>query len=295
MKRRMSSRVIGRLRERSDERAPPIAARHPFGSSTVEPSVPIFVIGAQRSGTSLLRRILDSHSSIACPAESKFILPLTAMLNDRKAMFGLASMGYERAQVEEALAGFIRSFFDNYAASRGKRRWAEKTPNYVDCLMEIWDLFGPRVQFVIIVRHGLDAAFSLADPHRHYPAVDRYLAQADGNLPVAAGLFWADKNSKIEKLRELRPEACFRLRFEDLTNDPAGTLRPMFDFLGEPWEPAVIDYDKFPHHAGYGDPDVKRRRRIESNSGKHRSWPSEVQAAVRDACGPMLGRLGYDD
>lgn len=291
MKRPLHSRVIGRLKERSDERAPRLSIPAASDEAT-EP--PIFVIGAQRSGTSLLRRILDSHSRITCPPESKFILPLAKILNDGKSLAGWDSMGFGRAEVDAAMAKFVRSFFDTYARAQGKARWAEKTPNYVDCLPELWDMFGPNVQFVFIRRHGLDVAFSLADPHRHYPAIDEFMDEATGNAPVAAGLFWSDKNAKIEDFRAAHPEVSHVIRYEELTTAPEDALKPLFDFLGEPWEPAVIDYDGFPHHGGYGDPDVKRRKTVEPNSGKYRSWPEETQRAVREACGPLLGTLGYE-
>jgi hypothetical protein len=242
----------------------------------------------------LLRRIVDSHSHIACPPESKFILPLVTVLDDRKAMAGWDSMGYARSDVVRALSEFIGGFFMRYAAAQGKPRWADKTPNYVDCLPYLWELFGPDARFILIVRHGMDVAVSLADPHRHYPVIDHYMASADNNAPVAAGLFWADKTQKLEDFRLAHPQACFQIRYEDLTANPETSLKAMFDFVEEPWEPHVLDYGSFPHHEGFGDPDVKRRRTIELNSGKYRRWPVEVQRAVRDACGPLLTKLGYE-
>jgi hypothetical protein len=292
LRRSLSARVIGRLKERRDDPAPRLTAPVAVDEDLVEPG--IFIIGAQRSGTSLVRRILDSHSRIAGPPESKFILPLAGVLDDRKAMAGFESLGYSGDDVAIALGVFVRRFFDQYAAAQGKVRWAEKTPNYVDCLDHLWGLFGPRTQFVIILRHGLDTAYSLADPHRTYPALDEYLDSAGGDRAVAAGLFWADKNRKIEAFREAHPEACYRLRYEELTADPSAILEPLFGWLGEPWEPQVVDYAHFPHHAGFGDPDVKRKRSVELNSGKHKQWPTDVQTAVRRACGEMLEVLGYE-
>ena len=119
------------------------------------------------------------------------------------------------------------------------------------------------------------------------------MVREGGNVPVAAGRFWAEQNGKIEAFRTAHPADCFRLRYEDLTEEPQVTLMPMFEFLGEAWEPSVLAYDRVPHDAGLEDPDVLRRRRIERNSGRFASWPEEVQRSVREACEPVLSALGY--
>jgi hypothetical protein len=256
-------------------------------------AAPIFIIGCFRSGTSLFRRILDSHSRIACPPETKFVLPLITVLRDETSLRGLDSIGFDRSDVVAALGRFIASFLHAYAQAQGKSRWADKTPEYVDCLPELWELFGPRARFILIIRHGLDVAFSLSDPHRHYPGIDRHVEEAEGHVPVGAGRYWAEQNEKMETFQRQHPDACYVVRYEDLTTDPARTLKPMFEWLEEPWEPAVVDYDRFPHHAGIEDPDVRRHRQIVPNSGRYAAWPPEVQQAVRDACEPMLSALGY--
>jgi sulfotransferase family protein len=298
VKRTLLARALGRLKQRQDPWAPSLKAHEPDQGEGQSPR-PIFVVGCQRSGTSLLRRILDSHSRIACPPESQFILPLTEILRGstasgrHKYLTGLASMGYSRSEVEKSLALFVSSFFDGYAAAQGKRRWADKSPLYVDCLPELWAMFGPHARFVLIIRHGMDVAFSLSDAHRDYPAIRDHVADARGNVAIGAARFWAEQNEKIEKFLTANPDACFQLRYEQLTTDPADSLEPMFAFLGEPWEPDVIDYQRFPHHAGFEDPEVRRRRRIEPNSGRYLAWPADVQAAVKQECEPTLSRLGY--
>jgi Sulfotransferase family len=288
--RRTPSRVIGRLREIRDAPAPRLS----LGDHDREREPPIFVVGCFRSGTSMIRRILDSHSRIACPPESKFVLPVARILRDRHAIRGLVSMGFDRADVAAALADFVRGFFDEYAAAAGKPRWADKTPDYVECLPELWELFGPEARFVVIIRHGMDVAYSLSDPHRHYPAIDGQVARAGGDVAIGAARFWADQNEKIEAFMRDHPDASHLIRYEDVTVDPEPTVRRVFEFLGEAWEPDVLAYNEFRHHAGLEDPDVKRRRRIVPNSGRYRSWPVPVQEAVRQACQPVLGRLGYE-
>lgn len=298
VKRNLLARALGRLKQRQDPRAPGLKAPETGQGEEWSPR-PIFIVGCQRSGTSLLRRILDSHSSIACPPESQFILPLIEILRGNSAserhkyLTGLASMGYGRSEVEKSLGRFVSSFFDGYAASQGKRRWADKSPSYVDCLPELLAMFGLHARFVLIIRHGMDVAFSLSAAHRDYPAIRNHVADARGNVAIGAARFWSEQNEKIGKFRTANPDACFQLRYEQLTTDPAGSLVPMFAFLGEPWEPDVIDYQRYPHHAGFEDPEVRRRPRIEPNSGRYLVWPAHVQAAVKEECEPTLSRLGY--
>ena len=292
MSRSLVARALGRLRQRADPVAPSLDPPSVERSANAEPA--IFVIGCQRSGTSLVRRILDSHSRIACPAESRFLLTLLSVLEDDGAMRGLQGMGYERPAVAAALRAFAGSFFQRYAAAAGKARWADKTPQYVDLLDPLWEVFGPEARFVMVFRDGMDVAFSLADPNRAYPAIDPHVRQAGGDVPAGAARFWAAQNQKIDGFRHHHPEACVSVRYEDLTTDPGPVLKQMFGFLGEPWEPAVVDYARFPHHGGgFEDPDVRRRRSIEPNSGRWRAWPDPVQVRVREACEPMLARLGY--
>jgi hypothetical protein len=295
MSRSLPSLVIGKLRHRKDRRAPRLDAPPPAaGEGLSAAAPPIFVVGCFRSGTSLVRRILDSHSAVACPPESKFLLPLASVLRDETAMRGFRGMGYERADVAAALAAFASGFFAHYAASRGKRRWGDKTPEHVGWLDELRELFGAEARFVLVYRHGMDVAFSLSDPRRDYPVIRAHVERAGGDVPIAAARFWAEQTDLVDRFRRAHPDGCFVLRYEELTTRPEGTLRPMFEFLGERWEPEVLEYHRFEHHRGMEDPDVHRRTRIEPNSGRYRAWPDERQRAVREACEPLLSELGYE-
>ncbi len=286
---RKARRWVGKARRSREPHAPAIA----LPATAASGEAPIFVIGCQRSGTSLLRRILDSHSRIACPPETTFLVPLVEVLHDRRSTRGFEAMGYDRAAVAQGLAAFATTFYEGYAAAQGKPRWADKTPHYVDILEDLWELFGPRARFVTIVRHGMDVAYSLADPKRRYPAIDRCVAEAGGDVAAGGGLFWRRQTGKMRDFAAAHPEACHEIRYEELTADPAAVLEPMFAFLGEPWEPGVIDYAATEHHVGIEDPNVAKLREIVPNSGRYRAWPAEEQAKVRAACEPLLSELGY--
>ena len=157
----------------------------------------------------------------------------------------------------------------------------------------MWELF-PDARFVLLVRHGLDVAYSLAERRYRFAALDRHLAATKGDLPVAAARFWSAQNDKMEAFRLAHPESCMRVRYEDLTAHPEPTLRKVFAFVGEAWEPAVVEFNRFPHDTGHEDPIVRWRDRIETNSGKWSAWPNDVVDRAAAACGSTLARLGYE-
>jgi hypothetical protein len=284
-------RVLRRLLPGSDRTAPRLLVA--LSGRPPSEAAPIFIVGCHRSGTSLLRRIIDSHSLIACPPESKFVLPLVRVLRDDQAMRALASMGYERDAFVESLGRYIDSFFLGYATVKGKPRWADKTPNYVDCLPELWEMFGPSARFVLLVRHGLDVAYSLAGGHRRYPAIAEQVEQAGGDRPIGAARFWRDQNAKLDGFRHEYPDACFMLRYEDVTADPIPILHKLFSFLDEPWEPDVIHHERFPHDAGIEDPEARRSKGIGRRVGASAAWPQELRDKLVSEMKPILETLGY--
>jgi hypothetical protein len=285
MKRSVFERAVGRLKERRDEPAPRLAA--PRQSSGERP---IFIIGVQRSGTSLLRRIFDSHSRIACPAESKFIAPLVAALDDTKALAGWRSLGFERAQVTEAMAAFVRSFFDGYAAAQGKPRWADKTPRYALSVGGIAELF-PTCQVVHVIRDGRDVVAS----HRHrWGYVAALKAVPKWRLYVQA----AQTAGAV-----LGAGRYYEIRYEDLVTDTEATVRKLLDFLGEPWDDAMLDFDRKPHDVQPRYAAFTSSRRAAGDDqraiyrwrvGAHRrELDPLLRGLFRLVCGRTLRRLGY--
>ncbi|MBI4604730.1 MAG: sulfotransferase [Planctomycetes bacterium] len=251
---------------------------------------PIFILGCQRSGTSLLRRILDSHSGIACPPESAFLVQLARVYEVKRALQGLLDMGFAEVQVLERMGAFAASFFEDYARSKGKPRWADKTPHYVSCAETIDLMLQGRVQYLGIVRHGLDVARSLCD--FDWGVLQPYL-EGGVEKPLAALRFWRDQNAKLLDFEGRARERFLMLRYEDLTERPEEVLRAAFDFLDEPWEPAVLDFNAAPHDRGFEDPKITRHDRIVASSGAHREWPRELQERLRAEGKDMLERFGY--
>ena len=122
---------------------------------------PLFVLGVRRSGTTLLRVMLDRNSAIAIPDESYFIPQLAhrhrstpvdvdAFIDDVRRLSTLREWGLSADAVAERLrpgmtpGEAIGAVFAAYAALQGKQRWGDKTPLYMQYLPLLERLFPGR-------------------------------------------------------------------------------------------------------------------------------------------------------
>jgi hypothetical protein len=91
---------------------------------------PIFLVGCQRSGTTMLRLVLDSHSRISCGPETRFLPELRRIVDEQRDWPRLARFGFPREDWLRRIGDFFGGVHADYAAGRGKARWADKTPLY---------------------------------------------------------------------------------------------------------------------------------------------------------------------
>jgi hypothetical protein len=239
----------------AEEEIGPSPSEHVHGDG----GAPIFIVGCQRSGTTLLRLMLDSHPRISCGPESGLLSDLAA-LQTRNAGY-LRNYGLSAEYWDARFAQFFHSFKADYAAMKGKARWADKTPKYALSLDYILRLF-PSCQIVHMIRDGRDVVASHRDRWGYWSAIKatvkwpRYIQAAR-----ATGA-------------QLGPQRYIEVRYEDLVHDPESTLRTLLEFLHEPWDAGVLEHDKTPHdiadhHAGF----IARRRAEAQDSSaiyKHR-------------------------
>ena len=251
---------------------------------------PVFVLGCQRSGTTMLRLVLDSHSRIACPPESRFLVQLAKVVEIAECRKGLLDMGFSEEDILERMREFTESFFVDYCRRRGKVRWADKNLHNLDHVNTIDRMFNHTPLYVGIVRHGLDVAYSLMD--YDWGVLRRRMT---GGAPkhVAAARLWADQNQKLLSWGEQAGDRMFLVRYEEVTAEPERLLRNIFAFLDEPWEPEVLRYDCRQHDLGYGDVKAVSYKGIVANSGRYRSWPDSVQEEVFETARDMFEELNY--
>lgn len=265
-----------------------------------------FLLGVARSGTTILSLLLDSHSAIAIPYESHFIVPYF----DRTYAFDTPSdrITLVRSILQEpyvaqwdcpltvddvtltnctCLSATIREIFHAYARKRGKTLCGDKTPSYITEVDTLHTLF-PHAKFIHVVRDGRDVATSL---------VKQWWGPNDF---VSAIRYWERSVTLATKmLCMLPPSQTLMLRFEDLIDAPRTTLQRILAFLGVQFEEGMLSA-----YLSLASAKVGNRIHLHHNNlmrtlspdqrGKwRRHMRHSDQAIAHEVAGALLNKLGY--
>lgn len=199
----------------------------------------IIIGGPPRTGSSLLRILLDASPTIIALAETAFFVESLEYRQQRLAR-SVARLnrvfGLDDALVSETIATSTDQIecFDRliaaYQASMGigKPVWAEKTPRNCHRYAEL-RAGDPNLYFLSIIRDGRDVVTSVVDPEKGYHCtIERYCAAMQ-----AVFAFKDDPRHHI-------------LRYEDLVSDPKASLISLFGFLDEEFDPAILTEYRHP-------------------------------------------------
>jgi hypothetical protein len=264
---------------------------------------PVILLGVSRSGTTLLKQMLDRHPSLAIPTESYFVTQLwdrhgerpdpDAFAADVGRLARVREWGVTPADVRERLgerpdfAAAIGAVYAAYADIRGKPRFGDKTPAYMQRL-DVLERAFPGALYVHLVRDGRDAGLSFVAMRRR--------PRFSWARPRGLGAFAAQWRREVAGARRFgRVRAAGRyleLRYEDLVATPESELRAVCAFLGLELDSAMLGY----HRDGEARQLPDHVRLAESPSAR-RSWREEM--APRDAecfeavAGKLLEELGY--
>jgi hypothetical protein len=262
---------------------------------------PVFLVGCHRSGTTLMRYLLDSHPNLACPPESKFVAGLEAFLGYPQVLTGLAQLGVSGDQVLDALGRLARSFLDSYAEQQGKQRWIDKTPNYYRLLPLIDRLFGSETRYLFITRHPFDTIDSLErfpffmmdepeDPDVA-SALKRY-----GRTREGWGQYWCEVYEAIATFGSAHANRCLMFKYEELVCAPDAVVSRALRFIGEePTPDLVAAAFRRSHTWGYGDWKVRESLGVHQTSiGKWHAWADAELDALWAITAPVAKRLGYE-
>ena len=267
----------------------------------------IVVLGVPRSGTTLMRRLLDAHPRICCPPETQLLSACSRFLEEAPFAGGLATgvvsglgfAGYTREEVLSRLREFAFSFFREIAARNNKPRWAEKTAQDVFHVDSIEALCGARCRYICVVRHGLDVACSIAElsakMHRVLPELHEYIKRHAVPLEAYTRA-WVDGNERLLAFSRAHPDWCLQVRYEDLLADPDAELARVLDFLDESEPTAPLMQKAFATVAspGLGDWKVYETHGVHRYSvGRYRALDDWTVRHLAEIANPMLERLGY--
>jgi hypothetical protein len=266
---------------------------------------PVIVLGVSRSGTSLLKQMLNHHSEVAIPSESYFIpqlrdryrrLPNTELLlADLMCCFRVREWGIGLADLQRHVpdnAGFsevIQEVYRSYAEAHGKHRFGDKTPLYMQHLDLLEQVF-PGAQYVHIVRDGRNAALS----YECMPYRSRF------NLLYPRGIsdFAFCWRREILSARRFGSTVAagryFEVRYESLVTEPEARLREVCSFLGLRFESAMLEY----YRNSTSKPDRNHKRLAEPPSPGLTDWRKQMRAVdlarFEAIAGDLLDILGYE-
>src|SRR4051812_10983979 len=215
------------------------------------PLMPI-IVGSPRSGTTLLRFMLDSHPELAIPPETGFLslgLKIKGTGNKLRDEFFRVVVNYPKGnpswpdfeipepefraalmQIEPfTIADGFREFYKMYAARFGKARWGDKTPHYCFELDTIRRAL-PEARFVHIIRDGRDVALSLRE--MWFSPGWRIEAQASS---------WLKCVSAARRAGRRQPD-YLEVRYEDLILNPRETLRRVCTHIDLAFDEEMLCY-----------------------------------------------------
>jgi len=265
---------------------------------------PLLVLGVARSGTTLLRVILDRSPGIAIPEESRFV-PLLArrhrtpvdpvhFRDDLRRIPELRRWELDPSDVvlepAPSTASAIAAVFEAYAAKRDKQRWGDKTPMYMRHLPLLERLF-PDAQYVHLIRDGRDAAVSFLEmPEGTFTRTWAYPSRPAG--------FACQWRTEVEAARGLGARVgsarYLEVRYEELVAEPERVVRTICDFAELPFERSMLEYagsvdvSEKPHHQGLREPPTAGRR------DWRRELSPEDARAFEEIAGDLLVELGYE-
>lgn len=237
---------------------------------------PIFVLCCARSGSTLLRYVLDSHPSIAAPPELHLLLTarrLSWVLKHTAAVPAEANAGADaRRHAAERARDALAAIMREHADRAGKRVWAEKSVSSVDCVDVLGALF-PDARVIYLHRRAPDVMASCAQAARDNRGAfgfESFVARASGNAIDGLADYWLDKTRRSLDAERSLANPGFRLRYEDLVVEPQAALEALFAFLDLALPPAMLDsIFTTPHVVGPGDSKILTTTRIHTGSIGH--------------------------
>ncbi len=277
---------------------------------------PFFIIGAARSGNTLLRALLLGHSRVSIPPESYVLGGLALewdrvcyrdwdalvrfVLNEFEHQHDFETWGTDLSPLsgplrelepgQRSLARIIDSVYRHYAGEKFPSAdvWGDKTPLTTERVFLIDRVF-PGARYIHILRDGRDAVSSAVKAGLY-----------EGSVEAACRQWLLRVRTAREFGRTIAATRFMELRYEDLVSDPRASVEAVCGFLGLDFQEEMMEHDRayarmgdataHGHHAKVGEPVTT------GSIGKWKERLTAEQAVfVERTIGEELARIGYSN
>lgn len=272
---------------------------------------PIFIVGAPRSGTTLLAAMFGAHPDYAAGPETQFFSKLSdevlmqavedpqwpVRAVDELAALTLADQPVlelfetsreeiraRLAQESPSIAAMLEALVRPFAAARGKPGWVEKTPNHICNLAHIRELW-PQARIVRIVRDPRDSVVSTCK------------LPTFSNSPLANAYLWREWQEAGEPV--LAEDAlAATLRYEDLIAAPEAVLQRLCEKIGIAFDRAMLDFQQSAGDVSSDGESWKKQVSGRLDPSRAFAWKNGLDentaGAIALICHEWLERFGYE-
>ena len=219
--------------------------------------MPIFMIGTQRSGSNLLRLMLNQLPEVAAPHPPHILQRLMPMLpgygdlnqdagfnrlvDDVCQLVELNPVPWEGVTLdrqdvvsrcrERSLVAVFGAVYDIMAEVRGAQTWCCKSLANIQYLNDIEKTFRNDARYIYLYRDGRDVAVSFRKAvvgEKHFYHIARE---------------WGDTQQLALAMRaRAGAKRFFSVRYEDITAQPESTMQRLCKFLGYHYTPSMLNY-----------------------------------------------------
>src|ERR1700733_8862971 len=284
----------------------PAHASRAEATGVVQLDRPVFVLCNGRSGSTLLRFLLDAHPELACPPETNLpglCVQLATVWSLIEGAPLAANRGDEPPEIPQAAIAGVRETMDrmvgSYLARRGRKRYCDKSLGTARCAPLLRRVY-PQARFICLYRHPMDVIASGLEScpwGLNSYGFEHYIGGSPTNAVAALGRYWADHTAAVLAAETDFPARCHRVRYEDLVSGPEEVAARIFTFLGVAQAPGITSRLLSHERERFGRSDFKiwNTSHVRTDSvGRGWTVPAAMlPAALITSMNELNAKLGY--